>query len=321
MSRADERLLLTTSAVADLLDLHPSTVKRWSDEGSLPATKTTGGHRRFRLNDVLEAARVRALETFLDPFAPWQANVWLAYQDATQSGSFRRLINLALKWLSAGEVDLLGLLLFELGRRPELSFPRFLDEGIRGFMVKVGEEWRGGRLQVGEEHMAAQVVHEVLVRLRKGWDRAALRRGDTNQDLPVAIVGAAEGDQHDLGAQAIRVLLEREGWKVYFLGSNVPIEDFSTIQQGQVADLVCISFSPPHTLPDIQRAMRVLGEFYRPRYPYSLAIGGTYFELSPDELPEGPFEAVSVSHSAEEFLAWIQSRWGSEGSDGSRRVA
>ena len=45
--------LLTTREAADILGVGPTTVKRWSDEGKLPALKTAGGHRRYREGDVL----------------------------------------------------------------------------------------------------------------------------------------------------------------------------------------------------------------------------------------------------------------------------
>ncbi len=45
--------LLTTREAAELLGVGPTTVKRWCDEGKLPALKTAGGHRRYREADVL----------------------------------------------------------------------------------------------------------------------------------------------------------------------------------------------------------------------------------------------------------------------------
>lgn len=321
MSQNDQRLFLTTSSVAELLGVHSSTVKRWTDEGSLLSRKTEGGHRRFELREVLSGARHRGIQTFLDPFEPWSVNVWLAFHDAAERDDWRRVENLAFRWLADGEVELLGRFLFALGSRPEIPFPRFLDNGVRGFMVTVGQAWMEGRLQVGEEHMATQVVHEVLIRLRPGWDRVGALTDEAGESRPLAIVGAMEGDQHDLGSQAIRVLLERVGWRVYFLGANVPVEDFARIQRAQLADLVCISFAPPHASPDVQRAISVLSEFYRPQTPYALALGGHPAGEQDVSLPDGPFEAVSLSSSAEEFKAWLEEEFGTQDSDPGWRAA
>ena len=43
---------LSLSEVAGKLGVHPSTVRSWSDQGHLPAHRTQGGHRRYRLSDV-----------------------------------------------------------------------------------------------------------------------------------------------------------------------------------------------------------------------------------------------------------------------------
>ncbi len=312
---------MTSSRVAELLNVHPSTVKRWCDEGSLASERTQGGHRRIKLNDALNAAKEHDIATFLDVFHPWEGNVWLAVSEIEEGGSYRRLLNLALGWLTQGKTDLLGRLLFEAGVRPSIPFPEFLDEGIRAFMSLVGEEWQGGRLPVGEEHMASQMVLEVLLRLRTGWDSPLSTIPSENGTRPVAVVGAMEGDHHDLGAQSIRVLLEREGWKVYYLGADVPLEDFAEIQRAHGASLVCISLSRENRLPDVQRAVRVLGEFYRPGYPYALGLGGGLRDTSEEMIPEGPFEAQSFSQSAQDFLTWVRTLSENGNPQDPRRVA
>lgn len=38
---------------AHLLGVHSDTLRRWTDEGKIPAIRTAGGHRRYRLADVL----------------------------------------------------------------------------------------------------------------------------------------------------------------------------------------------------------------------------------------------------------------------------
>ena len=43
---------LSLSDAAKLLGVHPSTVRLWSDKGSLPTHKTQGGHRRYRRSEI-----------------------------------------------------------------------------------------------------------------------------------------------------------------------------------------------------------------------------------------------------------------------------
>jgi excisionase family DNA binding protein len=43
---------LSLSDVAELLGIHPSTVRVWSDKGVLPVHRTQGGHRRYLRNEL-----------------------------------------------------------------------------------------------------------------------------------------------------------------------------------------------------------------------------------------------------------------------------
>lgn len=43
----------TAGEVAKLFNVHQKTVARWADAGKLPYFKTPGGHRRFRVTDVI----------------------------------------------------------------------------------------------------------------------------------------------------------------------------------------------------------------------------------------------------------------------------
>jgi excisionase family DNA binding protein len=57
---------LSLSDAAKLLGVHPSTVRLWSDKGVLPTHRTSGGHRRYRRNEVLLWAKT-AREIRVEP--------------------------------------------------------------------------------------------------------------------------------------------------------------------------------------------------------------------------------------------------------------
>jgi excisionase family DNA binding protein len=48
---------LSLREAAELLGMHPATVRLWADRNELPSRRTNGGHRRFRRSDI--EARVR----------------------------------------------------------------------------------------------------------------------------------------------------------------------------------------------------------------------------------------------------------------------
>lgn len=62
--------LLSVRAAADLLGVHVDTVRRWTDEGKLPETRTPGGHRRISREAV---ERLMGPAPASDPSAPTTA--------------------------------------------------------------------------------------------------------------------------------------------------------------------------------------------------------------------------------------------------------
>lgn len=59
---------LSLSEAADLLGIHPATVRLWADRNELPSRRTHGGHRRFRRSDI-EARLHREVERKPGPSA------------------------------------------------------------------------------------------------------------------------------------------------------------------------------------------------------------------------------------------------------------
>jgi excisionase family DNA binding protein len=57
---------LSLKGASELLGVHPSTVRLWSDKGVLPTHRTSGGHRRYRREEMLLWAKT-AREVRVEP--------------------------------------------------------------------------------------------------------------------------------------------------------------------------------------------------------------------------------------------------------------
>lgn len=304
MERFKTSTALTSSETAELLSVHPSTVKRWCNDGQLAFATTEGGHRRIRLDDAVAFSKRQGIRTVLTPFAPFEPHAWAALSAARQDGSFRPLHTLALGWALRGDIRRVEQLYTALGRSKDIGFCTFCDEAVRGLMDRVGQAWVDGRLRVGDEHVVSQMMIDVLLRLRQErldetYDPYA------NGTARVAVVGTLEGNQHHLGALCVRLLLERLGWRVHYLGPDVPADDFGMIQKARGADIVCISLGPDHSVGDVGRTVTLLGSLYDRSRPYRLVFGGDPTGTPRPGYLDGPFQSVDILDSCAELAARI----------------
>ncbi len=66
---------LSLHAAAEILGVHSSTVRIWSDKGLLPVYRTKGGHRRYKRSEVVLWAESSRGKQVIDPLSVVQAAV------------------------------------------------------------------------------------------------------------------------------------------------------------------------------------------------------------------------------------------------------
>jgi excisionase family DNA binding protein len=67
MPESDTQTWLPLRLAADRLNVHPTTLRRWADNGDIPFLLTPGGHRRFAVADIEEFASSRSRRRALVP--------------------------------------------------------------------------------------------------------------------------------------------------------------------------------------------------------------------------------------------------------------
>ena len=112
---------LTLSQAARFLDVHPTTLRRWANNGDIPTMVTPGGHRRFAAVDLARFARERsALRNVQGIAGLWATKAlaltrqevnshrregWLAHYDDEERNQNRplgqQLMGLTLQYLSS----------------------------------------------------------------------------------------------------------------------------------------------------------------------------------------------------------------------------
>ena len=77
---------MTLQAAAATLAISPSRLRRWADEGRIPAIRTAGGHRRFPLEAVRRLAAERGVRPQVRPVDPPTISMPLLGQHVRQHG-------------------------------------------------------------------------------------------------------------------------------------------------------------------------------------------------------------------------------------------
>jgi methanogenic corrinoid protein MtbC1 len=143
-----------------------------------------------------------------------------------------------------------------LGASMEMSETELIDRVIIPLMHEVGERWHDGSLRIMHEHMASAVVRSIL-----GNGRAARMHSDSS---PVVVVTTPAGQLHEMGALMVALNASREGWKVVYLGPNIPADEVAAAAKKRNAKLVALSIvypmDDPHVADDLRRLRKLIGD-------------------------------------------------------------
>lgn len=132
----------------------------------------------------------------------------------------------------------------------------FVGEELPELNRLVGEWWSQGELQVHEEHLYSDCLHQVL--------RVAI--ADLSRSLrpeaPRALLTTFPQEHHGLGLLMAQTMLAHEGCPCVSLGVRLPIEQIVAGTRAYGADLVGLSFTasqnPSHVLRGLEELRGLL---------------------------------------------------------------
>lgn len=299
----DSSASISTRRASELLGVHESTVKRWCNDQDLLCRHTKGGHRRIPLGSLLAFARVNDLPLDLLVFDGSAEKVWHGAEAIERNEDYSGLISLLYEWLDAERVDLVVHLLSYLHRQ-DRPLSRLFDRLVGPVMFRIGSAYLEGSLSIGDEHRMTQTMRDALVQLR----RPQPANGHMPPSHRVAVVGCPRNEAHELGALMVRVTLEHLGWRVAYLGLDVPTEEFALQQRKHRAELVCVSVVPPTTIAEAAAMARLLGHMASVDSAYRLAFGGSAISRTCPPIPAHPgIPEIRLFHAMSPFAEWVAS--------------
>ncbi len=95
----------------------------------------------------------------------------------------------------------------------------FIDEIAAPFLRDVGDAWHRGKLSIAQEHLASAIVQRVV-----SETAPLFTSGDSN---PAIVIATLEGERHAHGALMAAVTAASEGWRVIYLGADLPFSEIA----------------------------------------------------------------------------------------------
>lgn len=138
----------------------------------------------------------------------------------------------------------------------ELSQPRLLQEVLIPLVEAIGEQWEHGNLRVVHEHLATAVVRAFLANLQRTYVPSGT--------APTIVITTPSRQFHELGALIVATTAASEGWKVLYLGPDLPSEEIAAIALLKGATAVALSIVYPSDDPflgsDLKKLRRLMGD-------------------------------------------------------------
>jgi corrinoid protein of di/trimethylamine methyltransferase len=114
---------------------------------------------------------------------------------------------------------------------------RAIMEGLVPGMAELGRQYEAGECFVPELMVGAEALYAGLGVLRPLISLSA----EESRGKGVVVIGAVQGDVHDIGKNLVKMMLEVAGFDVHDLGRDVEMERFLDECRRLDADLLCLS--------------------------------------------------------------------------------
>ncbi len=138
-------------------------------------------------------------------------------------------------------------------------------------LTEIGEAWYRGEIRVTTEHFASSFIRGKLLSL--------LQTYPTRRSSPYIMLGAGPTEQHEIGSLMMAVLLRSHGFRVEYLGPDIPLEDLADYASYEHPDMIILTASLEAAAMELAHFKEKLS---RLRSAPVFAYAGRVFDQKPD---------------------------------------
>ena len=137
-------------------------------------------------------------------------------------------------------------------RRATIVLPvtAFLESLVVSLLERVGTRWREGTLRPVHGHLASTALRRVL--------EGVIESASSPLATAKLVVGTPAGQAHEFGALLVAATAAADGWRVTYLGADLPAEDIAEAATRMRARAVALSIVHPRGGPALEDELRRL---------------------------------------------------------------
>jgi MerR family transcriptional regulator, light-induced transcriptional regulator len=113
----------------------------------------------------------------------------------------------------------------------------FINSIVFPFLELLGSQWKQGSIRIAQEHFASGIIKNFLTNMRE--------KEIYNNDSPAIIVCTPLSQVHEIAALSAAVVIATYGWRVIYLGANLPSEEIIFSAKKTNAKVVALSIVYP----------------------------------------------------------------------------
>lgn len=217
--------------VAAAIGVSESSLKRWCDQGSIPTSKTPGGHRKIRLGDVVHLVRTGKYRIV----KPELLGLTDELSDDIDPQSVERSTELLVGALKEGDAHRCRQIIID-NYVKGTSVLVICDQIIADAMRAIGDGWQCGDVEIFQEHRACEIVNNVLYDLK-------LMTHQPDEGSPLAMGATPAGDFYRIPTMTVEMVLNDLGWQTASLGTSLPFCTLLTAIKRHRPELFWLSVS------------------------------------------------------------------------------
>lgn len=250
-------------SVAERTGLTPALIRTWEERyGAVTPDRVESGHRRFSDPHV---RRLQLLKTLVDAGHRIGSIAELSDDELREKaggnrGSFVRLFSAGDAMDATEAIDALRALDRAAFRatleRAALKLGRIgmFDRFLAPLMREIGDRCQSGDLRMVHEHLATAEV--------RGFLDGVAGAFPPTPGAPALVVGTPAWQHHELGALLVAASGQAEGWRVIYLGPNLPAAELAAAtlesRARTLALSVTITEERERTLEELRTVRRLL---------------------------------------------------------------